>query len=70
MTPYYKIRLILLQNATAILLENGTKVHYKMRRLYYKMRRYNALDIIFQRQQSNLSYLVLNVSKQFQLSAV
>ena len=46
MTLYHKMRKILLQNATAILLQNVTEVYYKMRRFfiskcdsYYKMRR-------------------------------
>ena len=30
MTVYYKMRQILLQNATAILLQNATEVNYKM----------------------------------------
>ena len=33
MTVYYKMRQILLRNATAILLQNATEVYYKMRRL-------------------------------------
>ena len=33
MTLYYKMRQILLQNVTAILLQNATEVYYKMRRL-------------------------------------
>ena len=38
MTLYYKIRQILLQNATAMLLQNGIKVCYKMHQVfYYKM---------------------------------
>ena len=36
MTVYYKMRQMLLQNATAILLENAAEVYYKMR--CYKMR--------------------------------
>ena len=53
MALYYKMRQIVLQNATAILLQNATKVYYKMRQVfftkcdsfiikcasYYKMRR-------------------------------
>ena len=31
MTAYYKMRQILSQNATAILLQNATEVYYKMR---------------------------------------
>ena len=31
MTVYYKMQLILLQNVTAILLQNATEVYYKMR---------------------------------------
>ena len=31
MTLYYKMRQILLQNATAVLLQNVTEVYYKMR---------------------------------------
>ena len=38
MTLYYKMRQMLLQNTTAILLQNATKVYYKMRQFYYKMR--------------------------------
>ena len=46
MTVYYKMRQILLQNVTAILLQNATesccKMHqvfcYKIRQVYYKMR--------------------------------
>ena len=46
MTVYYKIRQILVQKTTAILLQNATEVyykmhkvfHYKMRQFYYKMR--------------------------------
>ena len=34
MTLYYKIRQILLQNATAILLRNATEVYYKMRQVF------------------------------------
>ena len=38
-TVYYKMRQMLLQNATAILLQNGTEVYYKMRQVFYcKMR--------------------------------
>ena len=35
MTVYYKIQQILLQSATAILLQNGTEVYYKMRQVFY-----------------------------------
>ena len=38
MTVYYKMRQMLLQNATAILLQNMTEVCYKMRQFYCKMR--------------------------------
>ena len=46
MTLYYKMRQILLQNATVILLQIATEVYYKMpqvfcykmRQFYYKMR--------------------------------
>ena len=34
MTVYYKMGQILLQNATAILLQNATKVYYKMRQVF------------------------------------
>ena len=34
MTLYYKIRQILLQNATAILLQNATDIHYKCVRFF------------------------------------
>ena len=36
-TLYYKMRQILLQNATAVLLQNVTEVYYNMRQFYYKM---------------------------------
>ena len=32
------MRQVLLHNATAILLQNATEIHYKMRQFYYKMR--------------------------------
>ena len=35
MTVYYKIQQILLQSATAILLQNLTEVYYKMRQVFY-----------------------------------
>ena len=46
MTVYYKIRQMLLQNVTAVLLQNATEVYYKisqvfcykMQPFYYKMR--------------------------------
>ena len=39
MTVYYKIPQILLQNATATLLQNATEVYYKMSQVfYYKIR--------------------------------
>ena len=34
MTVYYKMRQILLQNATAILLQNATEVYYKMHQVF------------------------------------
>ena len=38
MTFYYKMRQILLKNATAVLLGNAKEVYYKMRQVfYYKM---------------------------------
>ena len=41
MTLNYKIRQILLQNATAILLQDMAKVYCKMRQdFYYKLRRF------------------------------
>ena len=41
MTVYYKVRHILLQNATAILLQDSKEVYYKMCQVfYYKMRRF------------------------------
>ena len=41
MTVYYKIRQILLPNATAILLQNVTEVYYKKRQVFYfKMRQF------------------------------
>ena len=41
MAVYYKMRQILLQNATAILFQNATKVYYKMRQVFcYKMRQF------------------------------
>ena len=40
MTLYYKMRQVLLQYATVILLQNATEVYYKMRHDFYcKMRR-------------------------------
>ena len=48
MTPYYKMRQILLQNVTAILLQNATKVYYKMRQdFYYKMRQLLQVPTIY-----------------------
>ena len=39
MAVCYKMRQISLKNAVAVLLQNGTEVHYKMRPVfYYKMR--------------------------------
>ena len=39
MIVYYKMRQILLQNATTISLQNATEVYYKMRQAFYcKMR--------------------------------
>ena len=35
MTVYYKMRQILLQNATAILLQNAAEVYYEMRQVFY-----------------------------------
>ena len=35
MALYYKMRQILLQNATAILLQNATEVYYKMRQRFF-----------------------------------
>ena len=41
MTVYYKMRQMLLQNVTAILLQNAIEVYYKMRRVfYYKLRQF------------------------------
>ena len=41
MTLYYKMRQMLLQNATVFLLPNATKVYYKMRQVfYYKIRQF------------------------------
>ena len=40
MTFYYKTKKVLLNSATAILLQNATKVNYKLRRFYYKTRSY------------------------------
>ena len=34
MTAYYKMRQILLQHATAMLLQNATEVYYKMRQVF------------------------------------
>ena len=34
MTVYYKMRQILLQNATTILLQNATEVYYKMHQVF------------------------------------
>ena len=36
MTAYYKMRQRLLQNATVVLRENGTKIYYKMRQVFLK----------------------------------
>ena len=36
----------LLQNATTILLQNATKVYYKMRQFYYKMRQLLKIAMI------------------------
>ena len=42
MIVYYKMRQMLLKNATAILLQNATEIYYKTRQLfYYKMRQFN-----------------------------
>ena len=47
MTLYYKMRKILLQNATVILLQNTTEVYYKMRQVfYYKMRQLLQIAMI------------------------
>ena len=35
MTVYYKMQMMLLKNVTAILLQNGTEVYYKMRQVFY-----------------------------------
>ena len=41
MAVCYKMRQISLKNAVAVLLQNGTEVHYKMRQVfYYKMRQF------------------------------
>ena len=41
MTLYYKMRQILLKNATVFLLPNATKVYYKMCQVfYYKIRQF------------------------------
>ena len=40
MTLHYKMRQKLLQNATAILLQNTVNVYYKMRQAYYIMRQF------------------------------
>ena len=34
MTVYYKMRQVLLQNLTALLLQNATEVYYKIRQLF------------------------------------
>ena len=36
MTTYYKMQQRLLQNATVVLTENGTKIYYKMRQVFLK----------------------------------
>ena len=54
MALYYKMRQILLQNATAILLQNATEVYYKMRQRFfitkcdssYKMPRLLQIEIV------------------------
>ena len=41
MAVYHKMRQMLLQNTTAILLQNATEVYYTMRQVfYYKMRQF------------------------------
>ena len=35
MTVYYKMRQILLQNTTAILLQKATELYYKLRQVFY-----------------------------------
>ena len=35
MTVYYKMRQVLLQNATTILLQNAAEVYYKMHPVFY-----------------------------------
>ena len=60
MTLYYKMRQILLQNATGILLQNPTKIYYnmrqvfyyKMRRFYYKMRQFTKCDVYYKLRQN------------------
>ena len=54
MTAYYKMRQILLQNATAILLQYVTEAfykmfqvfYYKMRQLFYKIRQLLQIEAI------------------------
>ena len=42
MTTYYKIRQLLLKNATVILLQNATQVYYEMRQVScYEMRQFS-----------------------------
>ena len=49
MTLYYKMQQILLQNATAILLQNVTEAYYEMRQVfYYKFYNKSPLPILLQ----------------------
>ena len=56
---YYKI---LLQNATAILLQNSTKVYYKMCHVYYKMSLYKCW-YQFNDEQRKLKKLSIDLKK-------
>ena len=48
MTLYYKIRQTLLQNATAILLQNATKVYYKCNSFVTKSESYCKIQCLLQ----------------------
>ena len=65
-TKYYRVKQIILQNGTAMLLQNMTKVHYKTCQIYYsKMQRfyYKLLQLL-----ENASTLLQNVSLYYQMS--
>ena len=47
----YKMRQILLQNATDISLQNKKKVHYKMRQLFYYKMQYKMRQLFYYKMQ-------------------